>query len=83
MAMYFEGHDQAQKALLEMDEDSLLDVLDGLYGRDNLSDDPDLEELRQEASRQVRRDFTNPDCSTAENIEFWTKVMEAARNSGC
>jgi hypothetical protein len=83
MVMYFEGHNQAQKALQEMDEQSLLEVLDGLYGRDNLSEEYDLDELRQEASRQVRRDFTNPDCSTDENIEFWTKVMEATRNSGC
>ena len=83
MSMYFEGHDQAQKALLEMDEKALLDVLDGLYGRDNLSDEPDLDELRQEASSQVRRDFTNPEDTTTETVEFWTKVMEAARNSGC
>jgi len=82
MAMYFEGLDQAQKALLEMDEDSLLDVLDGLYGRDNLSADYDLAELRQEASRQVRQDFTNPESTTTDSVEFWTKVIEATRNSG-
>jgi hypothetical protein len=83
MTLYFEGHQQAQHALSSMDEQELYEVLDGLYGRAGLSDDPTLDELQQEASRQVRKDFTNPECDTHRQVAFWVKIVEATRNSGC
>jgi len=83
MTMYFEDHQQAQNELRKMDEQALLEVIDGLYGRDCLPEDFGLNELRREAFRQVRQDFKNPEYQDHEQVEFWEKVMEATRNSGC
>jgi len=83
MTMYFEGHQQAQNELKAMSKNELLEVLDYLYGRNCLPEDFDLDELRREASRQVRQDFKNPEYQDHEQVEFWEKVMEATRNSGC
>lgn len=77
MALYYEGYDQAVVALQTMNEQELYEVLDTLYGRDQLPDDPDIEDLRREAGRQVREDFTDHSDPKHQEIEFWCKIMNA------
>lgn len=77
MALYYEGYDQAIAALQAMDEQELYEVLDTLYGRDDLPDDPEMEDLRREAERQVREDFTDRSDPKHQEISFWCKIAEA------
>jgi len=75
--MYYEGHNKAQKNLLKMSINDLLEVIDGLYGRDNIEDEKDKKEVLAEAQRQVRKDFTNIESSTYKSVSFWTSVISA------
>lgn len=77
MALFYEGYDQAIAELQAMDEQELFDKLDTLYGRDNLPDHADMEDLRREAERQVREDFTDHSDPRHQEIDFWRKVMNA------
>lgn len=56
-----EGLNQALEAVALMAEQELLRHLDSLYGRDNLSEELDLDEIRAEANRQTKLNFRKPD----------------------
>lgn len=77
MALYYEGYREAADAANEMDLEGLLSVLDTLYGRDNLSYGDEIEEVRAEALRQIKKNFTDTSSSEYELFQFWTEVREA------
>lgn len=65
MAYYFNGYSDARAHVAEITtQEELLAVLDPLYGRDNLKFGATLEDIRDEAYRQLEREFT--DKSSAE-----------------
>ena len=39
MSMYFEGYQQARQEVQAMNENDLLEYVDGMYGRENLPED--------------------------------------------
>jgi len=78
MAMYFEGYMKAVDIVLHMSKEELLSHIDGLYGRNNLSRDYSLDELRREALEQTRRDWT--DTSSPEYADAQLLAKIAARN---
>lgn len=58
--LYFPGVNEALERLDGKDESALLEVLDTLYGRENLRFGATHAEILAEARRQVRKDFENP-----------------------
>jgi len=82
MAYYYEGYQEARKALLDADLETLLQHVDTLYGRDNIEDESDIEEVRREALRQCQKDFTDTSSeeykSSTATVNFWTNVIKAS-----
>jgi hypothetical protein len=60
MSKYYDGMSEALDNIELMDKSDLLDYIDGLYGRDRLGGDFSNGELKEEARRQVRLDYTKP-----------------------
>ena len=60
MRKYYDGMSEALDNIELMDKSDLLDYIDGLYGRDELVGDFSNGELKEEARRQVRLDYTKP-----------------------
>lgn len=58
---YYDGYQEANYVVQKMSEQELLDHIDGLEGRDNLPKNYTLEQLRQEAIEQTRKDFLTPE----------------------
>lgn len=57
---YYDGHQNALSAVNRMNITELYFHIDGLYGRDRLSANPSLDELRSEAIRQTNLDWLDP-----------------------
>lgn len=57
MPRYFPGLNEALADVKNMDLDCLLGHIDRLYGRDNLQYGASVEDVREEALAQTRRDF--------------------------
>ena len=57
MAFTHPGFSEAMGRIYALDEPGLYRVLDALFGRDNLPDDPTIGDLRDEARRQTREGF--------------------------
>lgn len=81
MSMYYEGYNKARDAVAAMDESELLDYLDDLYGRDNLSENFTLDDLRLEAYSQCRKDFTDVSSKEYEIVSFYKKLHAARKQS--
>lgn len=78
MPMYFEGYQQAREQVKAMSEAELLEYIDGLYGRESLSRDASLLQIRAEALYQCRRDFTDTSSSEYDQVQFFTKISKAS-----
>ena len=77
MGMYYPGYSQAIAKMQTADLDELLAQIDALFGRDNLRYGATIEEVRAEAIRQTREEFTDRNSPEYEQAEFWRKVVEA------
>lgn len=76
MALYFEGYTEAIQAVQNMSLEELLAQIDILYGRDNLKYGDGIEEVRQEALSQLKREFTNTDSEEYKTLQFYTGLFE-------
>jgi len=82
MSMYYQGFNEAYQWVKDQAEVSpLLDYIDALYGRDNLDDQSDLDQVKAEALRQCKEDFTDKDSPEYERLQFHLKVAEQLRNN--
>ena len=80
MTKYYEGTHESLESVKHMSEESLWTQIDGLYGRDNLPDDPTIEQLRNEALRQTKLDCTMPETESQRvDREFYMALANAAR----
>lgn len=70
----------AQRVRAMLFKADLLDVIDSLYGRENLPDDATVEQIRDEAVRQVHRDFRNP-AGPWDYVETMGKIALAQRRA--
>lgn len=77
MSLYYEGYQEARWEVLSMTSQELLEHIDGLYGRENLPKDYTIEELRAEALRQTKQDFTDVSSKEYEQVEFYSKLFIA------
>jgi hypothetical protein len=57
--VYFEGYNEALRWLSEASVSAMLGLIDSLYGRNKLSQGFSVDELRFEATRQMKLDWLN------------------------
>jgi len=77
MRYFYEGYNQARQKFQTADLDECLSLIDDLYGRDQIEDESNLEEVREEALRQLKEEFTDKSSHEYEQVQFWTKVVRA------
>lgn len=77
MPLHYEGYYESRQGVLKMTHAQLLDLIDSLYGRGNLDDDYDTNELREEALAQHNSEWTDTSSPEYEQVQFWTKVAKA------
>ena len=58
---YYEGYQQAREAVNNMSDFARLELIDGLFGRDNLLEDYTSSELKYEALRQLKEEWLTPE----------------------
>ena len=80
MGLYFEGFDKARQEIFKMSEIQLLDYIDGMWGRDNLEPGFSLEQLRNEALSQCKKDFTDTSSDEYSQVEFYKKLYNFERS---
>ena len=78
MARYYPGVNEALAKVDGMDEQQCICLLEDLYGTDNLKYGATLEQVREEARRQIREDFR--DRSRPEE-DAWIEAMAKAARS--
>ena len=82
MGMYFDGYSEARESVKSMDLTALLEQIDTLYGRNNLHYGDEIEDIRQEAFRQLKDEFTDRDSEAyiaAKEIERAFKAAKGYR----
>ena len=82
MALYHPGLSEAIGVLMTADLDRLLDQIDSLFGRDNLQYGATLEEVRAEAIRQTREEFTDRSSPEYEKREFYVNLFKLQHRLG-
>lgn len=83
MALHYEGFGEAIEWVKQQtDIDVLLNYIDGLYGRDNIEDEADLDEVRGEAINQCREEFTDKSSKEYSLVEFHLKLYQAETRRG-
>lgn len=60
-SMYYPGYEKAFSDLRKKNDDELLQVLDELFGRDNLPENYTHGDLFDEAYRQMREEWMTPE----------------------
>lgn len=58
---HHEGYHEARSRVMQDSEADLLELLDTLFGRDNLPNNFTLEQLRREALNQLDREWRTPE----------------------
>jgi hypothetical protein len=79
MSYYHEGYNEARAWVTDESrtEEELLEQLDTLCGRENLSEGYTMEELRLEALDQTARDFTDYSSPQYQEVQFWGAIHKA------
>jgi len=77
MSYFLPGYSEARARFQTAPLGECLSLIDDLFGRDNLDDESDLDEVRAEALRQLREEFTDRESEEFERADFWTKVVLA------
>lgn len=72
---FYPGYEKGKDGILKMSDQQLLDYLDGMYGRKNLSEDYTHDDLLVEALEQCRKDFITPEGETEEKT--WSEYARA------
>jgi len=75
MGLYYDGYYEAREYLLKADLEDLLNTIDGLYGRDNLRYGATVEDVRQEALKQLKEEFTDRN-SESYNLQQNIKLLQ-------
>lgn len=79
MSYYHPGVNEALANVKAMTtEKQLFDVLDNLYGRDNLPEDYTFDDLKFEAIAQVQRDFTDTSSREYETVQMFVAIHKAS-----
>ena len=73
MSYYYPGYAEAMEKVRQMDRDQLLRQIDSLYGRDNLKFGDGIDEIREEALRQTREEFTDKHSDEYERTQHYVK----------
>jgi hypothetical protein len=74
MSLYHPGYPEAMARIETLDEEGLYELFDDLFGRDNLPDDPTIEDLREEARRQTKREFKDESAPGWDYVELFTAI---------
>lgn len=61
MSRYFDGYNEARERIKSQSLEDDLRLINDLYGTENLKYSATPEEVKQEALRQLERDWRNPD----------------------
>jgi hypothetical protein len=80
MTMYYEGYEEAKKEILGMSEQDLYDYIGGIFGCDNLPENPTRDELVNEALRQCRLDYTDTQSNEYSLASFYKSLARAWRD---
>lgn len=81
MSLYREGFGEAYAWVKqETDISALLDYIDALYGRDNIEDESDFDEVRNEALEQCRKEFMDTSSNEYSLVEFHVKLHQASHS---
>jgi hypothetical protein len=76
---FYEGYQEARDLVYKMNEDQLLEHIDSLYGRENLPELFNIDDLRNEALEQTRLEYQTP--FGKEQKEWADRFAKAAKNS--
>ena len=81
MSRHYPGYDEARAKVQKMPLNELIDLIDDLEGRANLEYLATIDEVREEALRQLDREWTDPDAAKEidERVAFHKAVGEALR----
>lgn len=60
MKTHYEGYQEARQNVAQMDRAGLIELLDDLYGRDNLPVGASDDQIRREAYRQLDQEWRTP-----------------------
>ncbi len=75
------GYHEAREKVQKMSKDELLKYIDSLYGRENLPDDYDENDIKKEALEQCKKDFQTKEGKQKEDdIKALAKAMFAQYN---
>lgn len=77
MGMYHEGYQAAVNRALALDEAGLYRILDDLYGRDDLPEDPTVEDVRAEALRQLADEFRDDSDRRWSTVDLFVAIHRA------
>lgn len=61
MTTHYEGYQEARASVANMNRAELLDLLDDLFGRDNLPIGASDDQVRREAYRQLDQEWRTPE----------------------
>lgn len=82
MSLYYEGfNDSFEWVKQQTDIDELLQYIDGLQGRDQIDDESDFEQVRAEAIRQCKEEFTDKSSNEYSLVQFHVKLYQASRGA--
>jgi hypothetical protein len=82
MPLYYPGYSEAKASVATMSLEQLLNLIDDLYGRDNLKFGDTVEDVRAEAYRQIEREFTDTSSKEYKDRDYWRKIGESMRGHG-
>lgn len=78
MTLYYAGFNEALDWVKKQtDIEELLNYIDTLYGRDNIEDVSDFDEVFGEAIRQCRESFTDKSSNEYSLAQFHVKLYQA------
>jgi len=60
-SQFLPGYWEAKEKVWKMNKKEMMDLLDSLYGFDNLPENYTDEDLRKEALEQIKRDYQTPE----------------------
>lgn len=81
MPYFYPGYTESRNKVQKYTDNQLLDLLDALYGRDNLEPNYTHEELLSEALQQHKEEWTDKKSSEYNQAQFWIKLNRAYRRN--
>jgi hypothetical protein len=81
MSLYYPGYSESREKVMHYTDAQLLDLLDALWGRDNLKCGYTHDDLLHEALDQHKREWTDETSAEYEQVQFYTKLLKAKQKS--